>query len=61
MMFSCDFMYINFILKQIVNFLGAGMDFPVGASGKEPPANTGDAGSIPGSGRSPEGGNGNSL
>ena len=36
MMFSCDFMYINFILKQIVNFLGAGMDFPVGASGKEP-------------------------
>ena len=28
---------------------------------KNPPANTGDAGSIPGSGRSPEGGNGNSL
>ena len=28
---------------------------------KNPPANTGDAGSIPGSGRSPEGGHGNPL
>ena len=28
---------------------------------KNPPANTGDAGSIPGSGRSLEGGNGNPL
>ena len=28
---------------------------------KNPPANAGDAGSIPGSGRSPEGGYGNSL
>ena len=28
---------------------------------KNPPANSGDAGSIPGSGRSPGGGNGNSL
>ena len=38
--------------------------FPVGASGKEPPANAGDmrdAGSIPGLGRSPGGGNGNPL
>ena len=28
---------------------------------KNPPANAGDAGSIPGSGRSPGGGNGNPL
>ena len=28
---------------------------------KNPPANTGDMGLIPGSGRSPEGGNGNST
>ena len=28
---------------------------------KNPPANEGDVGSIPGSGRSPEGGNGNPL
>ena len=36
-------------------------DFPGGASGKESACNTGDAGSIPGSGRSPEGGHGNPL
>ena len=30
-------------------------------SDKEPPANAGDAGSIPGSGRSPGGGHGNLL
>ena len=38
--------------------------FPVGAVVKNPPANAGDtrdAGSIPGSGRSPGDGNGNSL
>ena len=38
--------------------------FPRGASGKEPAANAGNvivAGSIPGSGRSPGGGNGNPL
>ena len=29
------------------------MGFPGGTSGKEPPANAGDAGSIPGSGRCP--------
>ena len=36
--------------------------FPSGAMAKNPPANTGDikdVGSIPGSGRSPEGGHGN--
>ena len=38
--------------------------FPGGCSGKEPTCNaggTGDAGSIPGSGRSSEGGHGNPL
>ena len=35
--------------------------FPNGSGVKNPPANAGDAGSIPGSGRSPEGGNGNSF
>ena len=40
------------------------MGFPSGASGKNPPANAGDirdTGSIPGSGRSPGGGNGHPL
>ena len=40
------------------------MDFPSGASGKDPPANAGeirDLGSILGSGRSPGRGQGNSL
>ena len=40
------------------------MTYPGGASGKEPPANAGDirdAGLIPGSGRSPGGGHGNTL
>ena len=37
------------------------MDFPGGSVVKNPLANTGDAGWIPGSGRSPGEGNGNSL
>ena len=35
------------------------ISFPGGSAVKNPPANAGDAGSIPGYGRSPEGGNGN--
>ena len=35
--------------------------FPGGADGKESACNVGDPGSIPGSGRSPGGGNGNPL
>ena len=35
--------------------------FPGGSDGKESPCNAGDAGSIPGSGRSPGEGNGNPL
>ena len=37
------------------------MGFPGGAVVKNPPANAGDTGSIPGSGRSPGEGNGNRL
>ena len=40
------------------------MDFPGGSEVKNPPANAGEAGDavlIPGSGRSPEGGNGYPL
>ena len=36
-------------------------DFPGGSAGKNLPANEGDESSIPGSGRSPGGGNGNPL
>ena len=36
-------------------------DFPAGAEVKNPPANAGDVGSIPGLGRSPGEGNGNPL
>ena len=37
------------------------MDFPGGSGGKEFACNAGDPSSIPGSGRSPEEGNGNPL
>jgi len=37
------------------------MGFPGGSVVKNPPANAGDTGSIPGLGRSPGKGNGNSL
>ena len=37
------------------------MDFPNGSNGKASAYNVGDSGSIPGSGRSPGEGNGNSL
>ena len=37
------------------------MGFPSGSVVKNPPANAGDTGSIPGSGRSPGEGNGNPL
>ena len=37
------------------------MGFPGGSVGKNPPADAGNRGPIPGWGRSPEGGNGNPL
>ena len=41
--------------------LEAVLGFPAGSDGKESACNAGDAGSIPGSGRSPGEGNGNPL
>ena len=41
--------------------LKCGSGFPGGSVVKNPPANAGDAGSMPGSGRSPGEGNGNPL
>ena len=38
-----------------------GLGFPDGSDGKDSACNVGDPGSIPGSGRSPGEGNGNSL
>ena len=43
----------------LMNLKGSG--FPGGSVVKNPPGNAGDAGSIPGSGRSPEGGHGKPL
>ena len=37
------------------------MGIPGGSAGENPPANAGDAGSVPGSGRSPGEGSGNPL
>ena len=48
---------LNLLLHFSHDFLG----FPQWLSSKESTCNAGDSGSIPGSGRSPEGGNSNSL
>ena len=45
----------NMFTLKVINNTG----FPVGLVVKNPPANAGDVGSIPGLGRSPGGGNGN--
>ena len=49
--------------KSLILILAIGQywDFPGGSVVKNPPANAGDMGSIPGSGRSPEEGNGDPL
>ena len=46
------------MIKSLVPVSG---DFPVGSAVKNPPANAGDVGSIPGLGRSSGEGNGNPL
>ena len=43
----------------LYSYLGHNMGFPGGSVVKNTPANAGDVGLIPGSGRSPVGGNGN--
>ena len=49
----------NWFLVKFLKFLVCG--FPSGSDGKESAYNVGDPGSIPGLGRSPGGGHGNSL
>ena len=46
---------------KFVNVSGSKAGFPGGSVVKNPPAHAGDAGSIPGLGRCPGGGNGNPL
>ena len=63
--FACFVMYY-FCEKNIINLLHCSIIEPIWAfqvalAVKNPLANAGDAGSIPGSGRSPEEGNGNPL
>ena len=53
----CSLASTNFFIKSVVNFSG----FPRGSVLKNLLANAGDGGSIPGSERSPGGGNGNTL
>ena len=48
-------------ITQRKSYLVALVGFPPGSAVKNPPANAGDVGSIPGSGRSPGEGNGNPL
>ena len=50
-----------FSLLTVVKYVTQDAGFPRGSVVKNPPANAGDGGSIPGSGRSPGGGNGNPL
>ena len=68
--FTSELTFLGFILiglwglNKIPLIKWHDMGFPVGASGKEPPANAGDlrnAASVPGSGRSPGRGHGNPL
>ena len=47
--------------KKIIKEQKETLGFPGGSDGKESACNSGDPGSIPGSGRSPEEGNGNPL
>ena len=55
------FLHINFTLKLFSLVYMVYMDFAGVAPVKNPPANAGDPGSIPGSGRSSGDGNGNPL
>ena len=50
-----------FLLRLYAVSLTCNLGFPGGSEVQNPPANVEDASSIPGSGRSPGGGNGNSL
>ena len=52
---------LNFVLLMVYIYIVHGQGFPGGTSGKESSSNAGDAGLIPGSGRSFGEGNGNPL
>ena len=52
-------MQVAVIKKKIFFVFLSFQGFPGSSDGKESPCNVGDLGSIPGSGRSPGGGNGN--
>ena len=55
---------LNFLLSPLYTLFDGSLStsgFPVGSDDKESACNAGDSGSIPGSGRSPGGGNGNPL
>ena len=56
MSFSVDKIWFIHVKSQVRSIC-----FPGGSVVKNPPANAGDTDSIPGSGRSPGGGNGNPL
>ena len=58
-----SFKFQLFYLRMFIGFKGirSRADFPGGSVGKKPSANARDADSIPGSRRSPGGGNGNPL
>ena len=51
----------TFAVQPMFSIVSSYKDFPGGSDGKVPVYNAGDPGSIPGSGRSPEEGNGNPL
>ena len=59
------FLYMGKNISKVAFVLGSfneiKLDFPGGSVVKNPPATVGDMGSVPGSGRSPGEGNGNSL
>ena len=52
---------VVFVIFHILGSLMSSLGLPGGSVVKNAPANAGDAGLIPGSGRSPGGGNGNPL
>ena len=56
--FGIVFFFLNFLFCIRISQL---VGFPGGSDGKASACNAGDLGSIPGSGRSPGGGNGNPV
>ena len=55
------FLVVQQMASSLWALVSSSWGFPGGTVVKNPPANAGDSGSIPGSGRSPREGNGNPL